>query len=47
MLDKIKCMYPLSMARFRVQYDQYFMGFSYFVNLFHEITAKYKKTGKY
>ena len=45
-LDK-KCTYTLSIARFRAQYDQYFPSFSYFVNLFHEITTKYEKRGKY
>ena len=28
--------YALVIARFRVQYGQYFPSFSYFANLFHE-----------
>ena len=28
--------YALVIARFRVQYDQYFPSFSYFADLFHE-----------
>ena len=35
--------YALVIARFRVQYGQYFSSFSYFA----EIKAKYEKQGKY
>ena len=35
--------YALVIARFRVQYDQYFTSFSYFA----EITAKCEERGKY
>ena len=35
--------YALVIARFRVQYDQYFPSFSHFTDL----TAKYEKQGKY
>ena len=28
--------YALAIARFRVQYDQYFPSFSYFADLLHE-----------
>ena len=36
--------YALVIARFRVQYGQYFPSFSYFAS---EIKAKYEKRGKY
>ena len=32
----LKYKYTLVIARFRVQYDQYFLSFSYFADLFHE-----------
>ena len=41
----------LVIARFRVQYDQYFPNFPYFADLFHQYTSKIKskneKGGKY
>ena len=35
--------YALVIARFRVQYGQYFPSFSYFADLFAKIKPKYKK----
>ena len=36
--------YALVIARFRVQYDQYFPSFSYFADLFHEPLGEWNKS---
>ena len=37
----LKYKYTLVIARFRVQYDQYFLSFSNFADLFHESLGEY------
>ena len=37
----LKYKYTLVIARFRVQYDQYFLSFSNFADLFHEFLGEY------
>ena len=37
----LKYKYTLVIARFRVQYDQNFLSFSYFAHLFHKPLGEY------